>query len=144
MEEIKENLGVKTQKVSTITDEEKEKAISEYVTGAVEDNVIAFNAYKYKRLYPLAYQKCKEFMAKRARFEPGEDTILGVFMYTPRTIFYEFLDSEKLFINITGSDDEWRYEYNDEAFGGYKSRVYAEIAGFEEGFNRLNKQLTTT
>jgi len=117
-----------------------EEVLQEVVDQALKDNLLSLNAITIKNKYPKSYEACKEYMVKKSQFPPDEETMIGVLLYTPRNLLYDFFDTKKIFVNIHGSDQRWKYSWEaNESSSPYGSRVYAEYHGFLEGFERLEK-----
>lgn len=117
-----------------------EDLLREVVEQALEDNLLALNAVTIKNKFPKSYNACKDYMIQKSQFPPDEETMIGVLLYTPRNLLYDFFDQKKLFINIHGSDTRWKYSWEaNESSDPFTSRVLAEHNGFMEGFERLEK-----
>lgn len=117
-----------------------EDLLREVVEQALEDNLLAMNAITIKNKFPKSYNACKDYMIVKSQFPPDEETMIGVLLYTPRNLLYDFFDQKKLFINIHGSDTRWKYSWEaNESSDPFTSRVFAEHNGFMEGFERLEK-----
>lgn len=136
-------------KPEAIPDEVKEKAIESYIPAALNANLIAFNSYKIKREYPKVYQKLYDYMFEKAGTQQSvidDDTISGVLLYTPRSVTFDFLDENGIYLNTNKVKNIWGYTIeNDitllESISNYKSRLEAEIKGFESGLHFLENKL---
>jgi hypothetical protein len=150
-EVVRESEGQKSSKAapakSTILNEDQMfDTLEKYVAAALEDEIVAFNSIKIKRTWPESYKELVKFMNGKTQMgEMDDETIMGVFMYSPRTVIYNFFDYKKIFVNIFGSDQHWRYtmEANESSEEIYPNRTLCEVAAYIEAFNRLEKQLNT-
>lgn len=130
---------------TTLTQDQMYDTLEKYVEAALKEEIIALNSLKIKKTYPKSYEKLVTYMNKKSSLEEmDEETIMGVFMYSPRTVTFIFFDNEKIFLNIFGSDQHWRYtmEANESSEESYKSRTLCEVAGYFAAFDKLEKQLT--
>lgn len=136
-----ENTKAQVQPQGELTDSEKEEVLANYVKESIAHNVVALNHAKIKRQYPKALKALEAFITERAGQPVEEDTIVGVLLYSPRSVLYEFFDNKKIFINIAGSETDWHYTINGGyANMGYASRVLAECDAFEDAFSQLNRK----
>jgi hypothetical protein len=132
------NPQAQAQVPSPMTDEQKTEVVQQYVDAAVADDLLAFNSLRIKRVYPKAYRDLTDYMVQRAQLPTDDDTVVGVLLYTPRNVLYEFFDRRNLFLNVGGNNTSWHFNINGEPSKlGFKSRVAAEYAGFEEAFYKF-------
>lgn len=135
-------------KPEVIPDEVKEKAIESYIPAALNANLIAFNSYKIKREYPKVYQKLYDYMFEKAGVNQSavdDDTISGVLLYTPRSVTFDFLDENGIYLGIIKTS-RWAYNiHNDnnlvEGLDNFKTRLEAEIKGFDRALYFLENKL---
>ena len=141
--EIGETKEVSKTQVQTkeLTDNDKEAAIQEYLSSALKQGIIGFDGYKIKKTYPCAYQLIKEYMEEKSQGEMEDDIIVGVFLYSPRTILFNFFDDKKFYVNIIGKKGSWYFTINDAVVGGFTSRVECEVEAFHAAFTSLEKTL---
>lgn len=123
--------------------EEQKKEISNYVKGSLELNVLAIDPFEIEKLYPNAYKACKDYMDGKAETEVGDEIVVSVYLYSPRTVLYDFLDEKEVFINIRGQKDEWSYSVNNlNSILINKTRTLAEVDALKCAFEELEKKLT--
>jgi hypothetical protein len=134
-----ENLKVESQR-SSITEDDKQKQISAYVSMALEEDIIAFNGIELKKKYPKTYKELAEYIAEKAKFpaeEVDEEMPLGILLYSPRSVLFNFFDSKKIFLNVHGSDAYWKWSIDpNESSNPFKNRSFAEYEGFIQAFTR--------
>jgi len=135
-----------TKSTNILNEEQIFDSLEKYVAAALDNEIVAFNSIKIKRTWPESYNELVKFMNERTNVgEMDDETIMGVFMYSPRTVTYNFFDSKKIFVNIIGSDQHWIYtpESNESSKEIYPNRTLCEVAAYIEAFNKLEKQLTS-
>ncbi len=123
-----------------LSDKDKE----EYLDQSVVEDMLSLNALKIKRLYPNSFKLCVEYISEKSRLPQTDDVLIGIFLYGPRTILYEFFDDAGLYINVVGASNQWHYTITSETIqvvnGGIaKTRREAEKLALEEAFSHLDK-----
>lgn len=135
-----------TQTKAEAEDLGKEMALEMYIKQCIEENIMCFNPITTKKNFPAAYNSCVDYMARKANIPTlEEDTVFGVFLYSPRTILYEFFDEKGIFVNVIGGGDKWSNNVENKYDGivmTYPKRILAEIAGFTAAFKILNENLS--
>lgn len=121
----------------------KEDILEEVIVNALEDDLLALNAITIKNRFPKSYNTCKDYMAAKSQFPPDEETMIGVLLYTPRNLLYDFFDTKDIFVNINHlSKDSWSFHLNfDNPTKGFAKRALTESAAFYKAFEELEKQL---
>lgn len=128
--------------------EEVYRQIEEYSAEANKLSVLSFNALKIKKNFPLAYKELVSNLSSRA-FEGkdilDEGIIIGTLMYSPKIALEKFFDDNKIFVNVYGSDQHWKYTLaaNETSEEVYPNRNSCDLAAFLEAFNQLEKRLIT-
>lgn len=122
---------------------EKIEMVGAYVEQALSENLVAYNAYDLQKTFPKAFAALQEYINGQANLPVDMDSIIGILLYSGRTVTYEFFDSKKLFVNILGYDDRWYYtiERTCQSTEDYKTRILCEVAAFRQAFAELEKQL---
>ena len=122
---------------------EKVEMVAAYVQQALSENLIAYDAYDLQKTFPKAFVALQEYINNQAHLPVDMDSIIGILLYSGRTVTYEFFDSKKLFVNILGYDDKWYYtiERTCQSTEDYKTRILCEVAAFRQAFAELEKQL---
>lgn len=74
---------------------------------------------------------------------PIDQLIDTTLTYNPRSL-YDWLDENKIYINIIGHENSWKiaYSQNTPELNIKGNRVQAEEKGFIEAFSKLEKQLS--
>lgn len=122
---------------------EKVEMVAAYVQQALAENLVAYDAYDLQKTFPKAFVALQEYINNQAHLPVDMDSIIGILLYSGRTVTYEFFDSKKLFVNILGYDDKWYYtiERTCQSTEDYKTRILCEVAAFRQAFAELEKQL---
>lgn len=151
-ESSKENTQVQAPKsrIGEMTDTEKAFALTASVEESNKNGLAAYNGFVLKTQYPRAYNKLVEYMGNKAQI-PGmmdDDTVLGILLYSPRIVVFEFFDINEIFVNTKiGIDRKWSYEIDTkhQIYGSklYTTRVLAEVEGFHKAFELLEQKLNT-
>ena len=123
-----------------LSDLEKE----EYIEQSGTEGLLSINALKIKRLYPNAYKEAAKYISEKSRISQSDDMLIGIFLYGPRTILYEFFDDYGFYINILGSKEKWHYTITSDTIqvvngGQATSRIEAEKLALNEAFSHVNK-----
>lgn len=121
----------------------KNEMIKDYVDAAEKEGILSLNAFEIKSKYKKAYDALIAFMEARVSNHTtiNEEVVVGTLMYAPRQVLFDFFDDNKLFINIHGSDNYWKYTFVANSNSDpYTSRASAEKHGFMEAFQILNSQ----
>lgn len=119
--------------------EEQEEYLQQHIDQFTQENILAFNLLKLKRLYPKAIEIFRQWTSERANMDlkmVDDDLLSGLLMYNTRSL-YEFFDTQEICINITGMEDVWNNNISSQLF---TSRVKAELSAFEVAFHDLNKK----
>lgn len=133
-----------------VSEEEKED-VEKYVQESIANRIFCVNGFKIKANYPKAFEKYKEtvlakvnpqFINKNA---PSDDIVHSALLYSARIILPEFFDDNKVYMNIHGSNDTWKYTMDVKSSyyvsPEFKDRIAAEVAGYEASFAELEKLL---
>lgn len=134
----------KTQEQSKneLTPEQRNEAIYKYIEQADDAGVLAINSLEVKKVTPKAYDLCMDFMSTKAGgMNFDEETIIGTFMYAPRNVFYEFFDENKIYINIMGENQAWKFTFDITISKEYPTRISAEKTAFMEAFKLLESTI---
>lgn len=105
------------------------------------DDLLAFNALTLKAKFPKSYKKVVDFMQVKSSLDTDEDTILGVFLYSPKTVVYNFFDDNELYINVGGWKQDWHYTINGSPAEFCSSRTFAEHGAVLKAFELLEATL---
>ncbi len=131
-----------------ISPEEREKTLKLMVEDSLKNGLAAYNGFEIKKLYPKTYEKIAEYMGMKAQM-PGlmdEETVIGILLYSPRIVLFDFFDINKIYVNTDINLDMWIYKINKPNYShsskAYSSRLNAEIDGFYEAFKLFEEQLT--
>lgn len=121
----------------------KVEMVAAYVQQALSENLVAYDAYNLQKTFPKAFAALQEYINNQAHLPVDMNSIIGILLYSGRTVTYEFFDSKKLFVNILGYDDKWYYtiEKTCQSTEDYKTRILCEVAAFRQAFAELEKQL---
>ena len=115
---------------------------------SVKKNLLSFNGLKIKGYYPNAFQKLFDYICEKTDIPDliNEDTTLGILLYSPAIVIFDFFDQNKLFVNICGKEEDWYYSINSTNISivsaQYKNRTLTEEAAFNTLFEKLENQLT--
>lgn len=121
----------------------KELMIKDYTDAAEKEGILSLNAFEIRKNFKKSYEALVAFMEARIsnHIKMDEETVVGTLIYAPRQVLYDFFDDNKLFINIHGSDNYWKYTFVANSNSDpYTSRASAEKHGFMEAFQILNSQ----
>lgn len=133
----------RTQNPNPPSEAEKQELVASYVQQALQENLVAYNAYELQKTFPKAFAALQEYVNGQAHLPVDIDSLVGILLYSGRTVTYEFFDSKKLFVNILGYDNRWYYtiERTCQSIEDYKTRILCEVAAFRQAFAELEKQL---
>lgn len=139
--EIQSSRGQKNP--NPTSEAEKVEIVAAHVQQALAENLVAYDAYDIQKTFPKAFVALQEYINNQAHLPVDMDSIIGILLYSGRTVTYEFFDSKKLFVNILGYDDKWYYtiERTCQSTEDYKTRIFCEVAAFRQAFAELEKQL---
>lgn len=120
---------------------DKEKALDSYTSESVEAGIVSFNWLELVRVFPKAAEKCLNYMIEKSRMNVEEETAIGIVMYSPRNVFPEFFDSNKIYVNIISDENGFSNNMDTANIAQYTSRAYAEISAYKTAFAKLEEQL---
>lgn len=104
-----------------------------------DNPVLLLNSLKITKLYPNFVVKLKKYLLDLSKKEFTEDEIHQIIFANPRFL-YDFLDIEKIYINIMGLEDKWYYSIEKVKQGtDFKTRVLAEHDAIMESIKILDK-----
>ena len=147
-ESSEENIEIQAPKSRRrqVTQEDKERLMELTIADAHSQVLAAYDGLKIRKSYPKAYAKLSEYMAVKAHL-PGmmdDETILGILLYSPRIVLFDFFDTNKVYVNVLGGETSWWYKVNGQLEdSGFKGRLEAETTGFYKAFEILEKLLNT-
>jgi hypothetical protein len=126
------------------TEDQMAAVVKQYVDAAIKDEQVAYDYFHIKKNYPKSLEAIVNYMLSKANIPDMDmETIMGVFMYAPRGVFFNIFDNEGLYVNIVGKDKNWSYYLNDaKTIADYETRTLAEVAGFEAALAQLELKLT--
>lgn len=151
-EPSQENTQIQTPKSRRgqreVTPEDKEIAIKLAVEDSLKNNLLAINGLDIKKKYPKGYKALATYMGDKAQIPNmmDEETVLGILLYSPRIVLYDFFDLNEIYTNILGLKQSWYVNIDSlkikHTTPTFSSRVEAEVAGFDKAFEILEKDLT--
>lgn len=129
-----------------VSQEDKERVMELTIADAHRQGLAAYDGLKIKKLYPKAYAKLSEYMTTKAGILEvmDDETILGILLYSPRIVLFDFFDTNKVYVNVLGGETSWWYKINGQLEdSGFKNRLEAETTGFYKAFEIFEKLLNT-
>jgi hypothetical protein len=146
--ETQESPNTKTQEGRALDTEEMNDILEQGSKSLIDRNMVAFNGITIRKSYPKSYQLMVEYMMKVSDLGKIDDeTAIGILLYSPRTVLFNFFDSNELRVQINYNDSEntWFYTFNKDNYQakGYTSRTKAEVDGFDRAFAVLEKRLNS-
>lgn len=131
--------------------ENQKPLVEEHVKYSIENGMPAFDGFEVKAKYPKAYEKLREYAAKKANMGTeniDDELIIGVLLYSPRSILYDFFDTSNIFVNIQRGNVTERFEYRidtDTSVGELSdtqstTRTVIEVEAFEKAFEILENK----
>ena len=132
-----------TQNPNPPSEAEKRELVADYVKQAIEEGLVAYDVYAIQKTYPKAFAALQEYINQTANLPVDMDSLVGIMLYSGRTVTFPFFDDKKLFVNILGYDNKWYYtiERTCQSTEDYPSRLLCEIAAFMRAFAELERQL---
>jgi len=138
------------QPKNALTNEQMERELDAYIKEYLDKGIVAYNAIRIKDKYPKAYRKFVKYIDSVATI-PGvaadDETMIGILLYSPRTIIFNFFDDNTIFVlpKFAKVNRKWYYEIvlpqADAILSGeYDNRTEAEVSGFMKAFEILEKQ----
>lgn len=138
---------VDAKMLAQIEQEQKEIALEDYVKQCREADVLVINAFELRKSHPKGYQDTVAYMKSKSQTVLEEDTIIGVFLYSPRQILLDYFDNKSYHLNCTidlsgQNKPVWGYTINDEiSTTKFDSRSQAEYSGYMAVYDLIEKQL---
>lgn len=123
---------------------EKIAMVAEYVKQAIAKGLVAYDVYEIEKKYPKAFLGLQDYIDESANLPVDKDSLVGIMLYSGRTVVFSFFDRQQIFVNILGYEDKWYYTIEKlcQSTETYKTRTECEIAAFMQAFaefeNRLN------
>lgn len=133
-----------------ISDEEKNARLEATIKNSLENGLASYNGVEIKKLYPKTYKILTDYMSDKAGISGmmDEETILGVLLYSPRIVLFDFFDTNKILVNTEAVKDGWHYNVQAQNIQlvsnqAFENRLRAEIPGFMKAFEILEQKLNT-
>jgi hypothetical protein len=125
------------------SEDEKRQLVAEYVEQAIAEGLVSYDAYAIQKTFPKAFLALTEHINEQAHLPVDVDSLVGIMLYSGRTVVFDFFDKKKVFVNILGADDKWYYtiERLCQSKEDFKDRLHCEIAAFKQAFAELEKIL---
>lgn len=103
-----------------------------------DNPVLLLNSLKITKSYPNFVVKLKKYLLNVTSKEFTEDEMHQLIFANPRFL-YDFLDTEKIYINIMGLENKWYYSIEKVRQGpDFKTRVLAEYEAIMEAIKILD------
>lgn len=144
-ENTKESFQTQPQPQSQLSEEEIEKQIEDTIPIELSRDVLLFNPIYLKKTYPKVYNKIVKYIEDMIGMIPEEEMIFASILYSTRNLVFKFFDTESLWINITGKEENWSYTniFNKDivAASDLVNRSTAEYQAYMLAFKMLEKSL---
>lgn len=147
IEKEAEITSIPKEELVELTEEQMERSIDIYLISAKKEGIVSINAFEYKRSFPKAFQELLKYTAKKSHMSENElngDTMIGILLYSPRTVLFDFLDDSDIYLNIHGKKNMWKYNIDDKpSEDTYVKRAECEMAGYKAAFQKLEEKLNS-
>lgn len=131
--------------------ENQRPVVEEHVNHFINRDLPSFSAFEIKDKYPKAYEKLRQFAGEQASMGTeniDDELLIGVLLYSPRSLLYLFFDNHNVFVNIQRGNVTETFEYRidtDVSIGEIsetksKKRTPAEVAAFIKAFEILENK----
>ena len=139
----KKILEARKKAINPLSEAEKAVLVSDYTKQAIEGGLVAYDAYAIKKAFPKSFAAFQDYINETAHLPVDTDTIVGIMLYSGRTVIFDFFDKKKIFVNIIGYENNFYYRIENigQSKETYSNRTNCEVEAFMEAFTILEKQI---